>query len=301
VNDVSFSTAEPESVLLIDVSDISHAVPERVSIGNFCKSVSIRPLEVLASGDGATNDDFSDLPGRQEASFGDGAEGLAGGFDDTDIDVIEGCTDTGAVSDGRESGGFAEDFTGSYGGDGEAFGSAVGGEEVSVGRECCGHSSEYMEGDWGAGGEDAAESVEGNVLGFAVSADAIPHGGGAVGLGSVPGAECFEDDFRIDSGRPSGVHVGDDGGDLHSEVEEGEQWEAGDVDFAGLDLVAIADEVDLSIEHLMFEEDAFRWSSAAACEDDGGWVGGFGRGEWWRVFAAVFEELSVGDAAESEG
>ncbi|MEY3457207.1 MAG: hypothetical protein RL215_364, partial [Planctomycetota bacterium] len=103
-----------------------------------------------------------------------------------------------------------------------------------------------------------------------MSADAIPHGWRAVGLGSVPGVECFEDVFRVYGCWPGGVHVGDDGGDLHGEVKEGEEWEAGDIDFAGLDLVTLADEVDLGIEHLMFEEDSFGWSCAAAGEDHSG-------------------------------
>jgi hypothetical protein len=114
VDNVGFSAAEPESILLIDISDVSHAMPERVSIGNFGEVVSIGPLEVLASCNGSANDDFADLAVWEEAGVCDGADGLAGGFNDADIDLFKGSTDAGAVSGGGESSSFAEDFSGTY-------------------------------------------------------------------------------------------------------------------------------------------------------------------------------------------
>ena len=144
------------------------------------------------------------------------------------------------------------------------------------------------------------EPIESSLRLFAVSTDTIPHCRGAVGLGCLPGVECFEDIFGVDERGPCWVHVRDDSGDLHGEVEEREEWKAGDIDFTGLDVVVVAEEVHLSIEHLMFVDDAFWWTGAAAREDNRGGIGRHCEGEWSGELAAGIDELFIGDAAEAE-
>ena len=151
-----------------------------------------------------------------------------------------------------------------------------------------------------AGGENAVEAREMGLMLFAVTTDSVPHGGGTVGLGSLPRVKCFEDIFWLYKRGLRWVHIRDDCGDLHSEVEECEEGEARDINFTGLDIVVIADEIDLCIEHLVFVDDAFWWPGAAAGKDDGGGIGGQCDGEGRSELSACFDELFVGDAAEVE-
>ncbi len=60
-----FASTEPESILVIQVADVPHAVPNTVAIGNFVNRILIAPYNVLL-GDHRTGDhQFANLAGWQ--------------------------------------------------------------------------------------------------------------------------------------------------------------------------------------------------------------------------------------------
>src|SRR5205823_2845924 len=81
-----------------------------------------------------------------------------------------------------------------------------------------------------------------------VAADDVPQRGRTESLGHFPVVDGFDDFFWIDASRARGIHVGNDGGHAHGAVEEGEQRKAGQVDFARLDVVKVAEFIDLCVE-----------------------------------------------------
>ena len=83
---------------------------------------------------------------------------------------------------------------------------------------------------------------------FAVPAHAVPDGRRAERLRDVPIADGLDDLGRIDLGGPRRVHVGDDGRHAHRAVEQPEQREARQIDFARLDAVEVADLIHLGVE-----------------------------------------------------
>lgn len=148
--------------------------------------------------------------------------------------------------------------------------------------------------------EDSAEPIQPGFVLFAVPTDTIPHGGRAIGLGCLPGVESFENVFGAYKGGPCGVHIRNDGGDLHCKVEESKERKAGHIDFTGLDVVVFAEQVNLCIEHLVFVDDAFWRSGAAARKDDGSGIGGHCVRERSGELAAGFDELFVGGASKGQ-
>ncbi len=107
-----FAAAEPEFVLLIEVADVSHAMPEGVSVGNFGERGGFWSSVVFPSSGRTANDDFADLSEWQWSGVVDGRDGLIGSFDNSDIDVTEGSTDAGSFADGGECGSVIEDLPG---------------------------------------------------------------------------------------------------------------------------------------------------------------------------------------------
>ena len=126
-----------------------------------------------------------------------------------------------------------------------------------------------------AGREDALERGQDDFVVFAIAADDVPQRRRAEGLGDFPVVDGFDDVPRIDACRARGVHVGNDRRHAHRAVEEGEERKAGEVDFAGLDVVEVAELVDLLIEIAVAIENALGRAGAAGGEDDGGGIVGF--------------------------
>ena len=118
------------------------------------------------------------------------------------------------------------------------------------------------------GGEDALQRRQRDLVLLAVAADDVPDRRRAEGLRDVPVVDRFDDIPRIDLRRPRRVHVGNDRRHSHRAVEQGEQRKAGQVDLARLDVVEIADLVDLPVEVAVAIEHALGRTGAAGGEDD---------------------------------
>jgi len=137
--------------------------------------------------------------------------------------------------------------------------------ELTV-REEGARSGPELLGDGRAGAEDAAEGREGEVLGDAVVADFAPERGGAERVGDVFLANGLDDFRGIDGGGAAGVDFRHDGGHAERGVEEREDREERKIDFAGLDVVGVADQADLGVEHAVFVADAFGGAGGAGGE-----------------------------------
>ena len=78
----------------------------------------------------------------------------------------------------------------------------------------------------------------------------------------------------IDRGRTRRIDLGHDGGHAERGIEEREDRQHRQVDFAGLDVVGVADEPHLRVEHAVFVADALGRAGGAGGEEDRGEVGG---------------------------
>ena len=65
IYDVGFSTAESQSALLIEISDITDPVPDVAVAGNFCQTGRLGTIVVFPGDDWSPHGDLTDFPGRQ--------------------------------------------------------------------------------------------------------------------------------------------------------------------------------------------------------------------------------------------
>ncbi len=116
-------------------------------------------------------------------------------------------------------------------------------------------------------------------------AQRVPDGGRGEALRHLQSLDGLDDVSRIDGGRPRKVHARQDRRHAHGSVEKPEQRKAGQVDFARLDAVEVADLGHLPIEVAVAIEDALGRAGAAGGEDDRGGIVG---GDLWQIDSVVF-------------
>ena len=199
-----------------------------------------------------------------------------GGSNNPHVHSRKHSADAGATSTGGLNGGVGEDFSSTDRCHRQAFRGAVGCMNVGIRTEHGCDATDHMQRYGSSCRKDSVQSLNANSELLAVASHAIPHGWRTVGLCGTLRPESVKNSGWINCSRASGIHFGNHRSNLHGQIEQSEQRKPGQVCFSGSDSVKIADQVHLSIEHTVFEDDTFRWPCAATGENNGRRIGGQG-------------------------
>ncbi len=69
IDPMGFSTAEPKPILVIQIADVAHPMPDGIAIGDFVKCIGLGSSHIFVSHNGATNHEFTDFTTRNFADL----------------------------------------------------------------------------------------------------------------------------------------------------------------------------------------------------------------------------------------
>ena len=164
-NAMAFATAEPEAVFGIEVTDISHTMPDfgmRIAgVGeDFVQSVLVGAGDIAMRHARAADHQFPDLPRSDAAGLIDRSDRLVGDLDDLPSDSIEATAHASAVSLARLLGSFLQNFARLDRGDRERLGRTVRSEDLAVRSDGGSKMFQDARRDRSAGAEDKFQALD---------------------------------------------------------------------------------------------------------------------------------------------
>ena len=105
-----------------------------------------------------------------------------------------------------------------------------------------------------------------DVIRTAIRSDLCPKSGRPKGVRDATLMNRLHDVFRIDCGGLAGIHLRHHGSHAHSRIEEREDRQHGQIDFARPDIVAVPDRFHLRFEHAMLVKHALGGSRGTRSE-----------------------------------
>ena len=299
---VRFPSTKPHATLGIEISNVTHAMVKAAAgtMRDLGEGGGLGTVEVGSRHVRTAHGDLPDLSGSQLQGIRPFGDRFVGNPNDTDIDSGHRLADTDSGTEVGLTSGPGQDLVTADGGNGQAFCSPVGCEDLGLGAEHGGETSEHLRVHRGTCGDHATKRRQLDLMGLTEATDPEDEGGGTKHVGDTKTLDRFDDFDGVDVCRSGGIHLGKDGGHPERGAEKCEQGEGGEIDFAGFDAVEGADQIDLAAEEFMRIDDPFGGAGATAGEEDGsgfggGWADGFEMNVSSRARPNVLERARAGE------
>ena len=275
---VRLAAAEPDAPLRVAIAEIPHAMKEAAGrIDYFAERRRFGTTEIGLRHLRSLNDDLADFPIGQLQFVSPLCYRLVADGDDFDPDAGHRPANADAFPLIGAPAGFAEDFPAADGTDRQRLGGAVGGEDFRLRRQQGGKTLQNLRRHRRAGGNHPPQARQANPVFQPVASDPVDQGRRAEHVGDLEMLDGGDEFLRIDQRRPGKVHLRDDRRHPQRRGEEGEEGEGRQIDFAGADVVEIAQHLHLRGEIAVAVDGPFRYAGAAAGKENGGGLLRIGR------------------------
>lgn len=129
---MGFSAAEPKSILFVEVTHVTHAVPKGIAVGYFMTGIGICPRHILIGNDWSTHHKFAHHTWFKWNGIADLKDRCIVDGDYSPIDLWKTFANTGSFAAFGSFGCFVQDDGSGVAGNGKRFGRTVGRESIAI-------------------------------------------------------------------------------------------------------------------------------------------------------------------------